>query len=555
MRAVRYRITGLALDPGVVDDRHQLAAALARILGVGTTEVRSPVVVKHSLDARRRPARHIYSLEVDVPDVVTPRPRPPRGAHVTVVGRDTRPAALRASGVLVDAPSLGSLPPDFKPVVVGAGPAGLFAALALARLGAPPLLLERGGPVEERAINVARLESEGVLEPESNLLFGEGGAGAFSDGKIYTRTRNPQVSSVLKEFVELGADPRILIDARPHIGSDVLIGIIAAFRGRLQALGVEIRYHARVDGLLKSGKSVIGVRLADGEEIRRAPVVMAPGHSARDTFAFLAEAGVPMEPWSTALGVRIEHPQSMIDRIQYKSSNPRAEGLPPADYHLAWHGRRGRGSYTFCMCPGGRIVAATNLPGRVVTNGTATSRRGGMYANSAVVVQVRPEDYAPYGDLSDPLVGFAFQDVWEQKAYELGGGGFRAPAQRVSDYLDARPSGSPLETSYELGTTPANLRDCLPEEVANAIAQSLASFGRRLRGFDGPLGVLVGVESRTSSPVRVLRDDDCRALGVPGLYPIGEGAGYAGGIVSAAVDGIRAAEAMVKGARLRVASD
>ena len=555
MRAVRYRITGLALDPSVIEDQRQLAAALARIFGVAATEVRNPVVIKHSLDARRRPARHIYSLEVDVPDALTPRPRPPRGANVRLVDRDTKPAALRASGVLVDAASVGSLPPSFRPVVVGAGPAGMFAALALARLGTPPLLLERGGPIEERAQNVERLNRERELEPESNLLFGEGGAGAFSDGKIYTRTRNPQVSSVLKELVELGGDPRILVDARPHIGSDVLRKIIAAFRVRLQTLGVEIRYHARVEGLLKEGGAVIGVRLAGGEELRRAPVVMAPGHSARDTFAFMAAAGVPMEPWSTALGVRIEHPQSMIDRIQYKSARPRMEGLPPADYHLAWHGRSGRGSYTFCMCPGGRIVAATNLPGRVVTNGTATSRRDGQYANSAVVVQVRPEDYAPYGDLSDPLIGFKFQDVWEQKAFALGGGGFRAPAQKVTDYLDARPSSIELETSYELGTTPANLRDCLPEEVANAIAQSLASFGRRLRGFDGPLGVLVGVESRTSCPVRILRDDDCRALGIDGLYPIGEGAGYAGGIVSAAVDGIRAAELMVKRARIRVAAD
>ncbi|MCO4773450.1 MAG: hypothetical protein KDA24_25680 [Deltaproteobacteria bacterium] len=551
---MRYRITGLALAPHVVDDRRMLDAALAQILGVATTEIRNAVVIKHSLDARRRPARHVYSLEVDIPDEATPRPRAPRGANVRVVDEGTQPAALRASGVLADAPSIASLPEGFRPVVVGAGPAGLFAALALARLGAPPILLERGEAIEPRAEKVQKLWGEGELDPESNMLFGEGGAGAFSDGKIYTRTRNPQVSSVLKELVELGANPRILVDARPHIGADVLRRILSSFRGRLQGLGVELRYGAKVVGLLREGKAIVGVRLEGGEELRRAPVLMAPGHSARDTFAFLLEAGIPMEAWSTALGVRIEHPQQMIDRIQYKSSHPRRDGLPPADYHLAWHGRGGRGSYTFCNCPGGRIVSATNLPGHIVTNGLANSTRDGQYANSAVVVQVRPDDYLPYGSPEDPLIGFRFQDVWEEKAFALGGGGYRAPAQRVVDYLDARPSSSALETSYAPGTTPSNLRDCLPEPVADAIAQSLHSFGRRLRGFDGPMGVLVGVESRTSCPVRILRDDECRALDVEGFYPVGEGAGYAGGIVSAAVDGIRAAESMFKRAKARVAA-
>ena len=555
MPAVRYRITGLALLPDVVGDPRQLAAALSRILGVAANEIRNPVVIKHSLDARRRPARHVYSLEVDVPDAATPRPRPPRGANVRVVDEATQPAALRASGVLADAPVVASFPDDFRPVVVGAGPAGLFAALALARLGAPPIILERGEPIGPRADKVDALWERGELDPESNMLFGEGGAGAFSDGKIYTRTRNPQVSSVLKELVEMGASPGILVDARPHIGADVLQRILTSFRGRLASLGVEIRYQTKVTALLREERAIVGVRLEGGEELHRAPVLMAPGHSARDTFAFLHEAEIPMEAWSTALGVRIEHPQQMIDRIQYKSSHPRSNGLPPADYHLAWHGRGGRGSYTFCNCPGGRIVAATNLDGHIVTNGMANSRRDGAYANSAVVVQVRPGDYLPYGEEGDPLIGFAFQDVWEQKAFALGGGDYRAPAQRVVDFLEARPSTVELQTSYRPGTTPANLRDCLPESVANAIAQSLHSFGRRLRGFDGPLGVLVGVESRTSSPVRILRDEECRALDVAGFYPVGEGAGYAGGIVSAAVDGIRAAEAMVRHCRTRVAAD
>ena len=555
MPAVRYRITGLALSPTVVDDERQLEAALARILGVATTDVRQAVVIKHSLDARRRPARHVYSLEVDVPDAATPRPHPPRGANVRVVDDDTQPAALRATRVLADAPAVASFPSGFQPIVVGAGPAGLFAALALARLGAPPIVLDRGQPIVERVRSVERLWDEGELDPESNVLFGEGGAAAFSDGKIYTRTRSPQVSSVLKELVEMGANPRILVNARPHIGADVMRGVLANFRARLEGLGVSFRYGCRVVGLLRHGRSIVGVRIEGGEELRQAPVLMAPGHSARDTFQFLVDAGIPVESWSTALGVRIEHPQQLIDRIQYKSTRPRSDALPPADYHLAWHGRGGRGSYTFCNCPGGRIVSATNTPGHIVTNGMANARRDGRYANSAVVVQVRPEDYLPYGDPADPLIGFRFQDVWEKKAFALGGGEYRAPAQRVVDFLENRPSESHLETSYQPGTTPTDLRQCLPEPVADAIAQSLMSFGRRLRGFDGPLGVLVGVESRTSSPVRILRDEECRALDVDGFYPVGEGAGYAGGIVSAAVDGICAAEAMVARARARVAAE
>lgn len=550
---MRYRITGLALQPSVVEDSRQFAAALARILGVATTEVRAPVVIKHSLDARRRPARHIYSVEVDIPDAAEPRPRAPRGANVKLVDEDTAPAALRAPGVLADASELASLPDSFRPVVIGGGPAGLFGALALARLGAPPILLERGQRIEERASAVERLWERGELDPESNMLFGEGGAGAFSDGKIYTRTRNPQVSSVLKELVELGAQPRILVDARPHMGADVLKRVLSALRTRLLDLGVEVRHGARVTGLLREGKAIVGVRVGD-EELRRAPVLLAAGHSARDTFRFLADADVPMEAWSTAMGVRIEHPQEMIDRIQYKQSHARAAGLPPADYHLAWHGRGGRGSYTFCMCPGGRIVPATSTPGHLVTNGMAEAARDGRFANSAIVVQVRPGDYADHGAPDDPLRGFAFQDAWEQRAFALGGGHFLAPAQRVVDFLEDRPSHGELETSYRPGVTSANLRACLPEPVADAIGASLVSFGRRLRGFDGPLGVLVGLESRTSSPVRLLRDDDCRSLGLEGLYPVGEGAGYAGGIISAAVDGIRAAEAMIKRARTRVAS-
>jgi uncharacterized protein len=552
---MRYRLTGLALDPHIVEDPRQLADVLARILGLMPTEVVDAVVIKHSLDARRRPARHIWSLECDVADGAEVRSRPPRGANVRALAEGSSTSEPPSGDAPVSAPAGQTLPPAFRPIVIGAGPAGLFACLALARLGAKPLLLERGQPVDRRTKDVEAYWEDGTLDPESNVLFGEGGAGTFSDGKIYTRSRNPAVAGVLKELVDLGVPSRILIEARPHIGADRLRRLLLSLRGQLTDLGVEIRFGACVTDLLRDGDQVTGVVLADGEEIRRGPVMMAAGQSARDAFAMMQRAGVPMEPWSSAIGVRIEHSQAFIDRAQYKVAHARVRGLPPADYHLAWHGRRSRGSYTFCMCPGGRIIGASNIEGQVVTNGMALSDRGGQWANSALVVQVRPEDYAPYGKVDDPLIGFHFQDTWEKRAAELGGGGFKAPAQWVNDFLDGRPSERPVETTYKPGTTPSDLRKCLPEAVSGALGEALMAFGRRLRGFDGSEGRLIGVETRTSCPVRIQRDEECRAWGLKGFYPVGEGAGYAGGIVSAAVDGLRAAEWMVKHASTHVAGD
>jgi len=544
---MRYRITGLALPESVAEDPRQLAEVLARALGVETTDLVTPEIVKHSLDARRRPARHIWSVEVNVTDGIQVHSRPPRGVHVKLLDSESTPSARYAPGVHSDAQQ-GAWPATaLQPIVVGAGPAGMFAALALARLGSPPIVLERGEPMELRERRVEEFWDGADPNPESNVLFGEGGSCAFSDGKIYTRTRDHLVSSVLRELVECGAPSRILIESRPHIGSEVLRDLIIAMRGRLEELGVEFRYGAQVCELLKEGKSVIGVRLADGEELMRSPVILASGHSAVDTFEMMAAAGVPLEAWPTAIGLRIEHQQSFIDYSQYKTEHAGGSRLPPAEYHLAFHGDDGRGVYSFCMCPGGRTICVSNHSDRLVTNGTALSARGSSVASSGVVVQVRPEDYSPFGDpRTNPLAGFDFLAHWERLAFEMGGGGFVAPAQRVSDFIDGRMGLDPIDTSYRMGTKSANLRDCLPTPVGNGIAQALVSFGRRMRGFDGPSAVLLGVETRTSCPVRVLRDTEGRAQDFEGLYPAGEGAGYAGGIVSAAMDGIRVAEWCIK---------
>jgi uncharacterized FAD-dependent dehydrogenase len=542
---MRYRLTGLALDPSAAADPLQLRELVARALGVSRSELVDVAVVRQSLDARRKPARHVFSVEATVSPGALPRLRPPRGSAVT---RLDGPAAPASTG-----PTVGTttLPPSFRPVVVGAGPAGLFTALTLARLGAPPLVLERGGPIEERPRRVLAIDQDGLLDPEDNYLFGEGGAAVFTDGKIYTRTRSPQVTAVVQELVALGAPPRILVDARPHIGSDLLPGVIRNFHQRLRDLGVDLRTGCRVDGLLREGATVVGVRTASGEEVPRTPVFLATGHSARDVLEMLAAEAVPMEPWATAIGLRIEHPQRWVDRLQYKGSEVRAPGVPPADYHLAHHGRDGRGVYTFCMCPGGRVVAATHRRDRVVTNGAATADRGGPLANAAVVVQVRVMDYQEHGDLRDPLVGVRFLDHWERRAAELGGGDLKAPIQRVQDFIAGRPSSEAPPSSWTPGTTPSDLRSCLPTAVADDLAEAISAFGRRMRGFDGPHGALLGVETRTSSPIRILRDDLGCALGVPGLHPVGEGAGHAGGIVSSAVDGIRSAELAVAAARGR----
>ncbi|MBN1336324.1 MAG: FAD-dependent monooxygenase [Deltaproteobacteria bacterium] len=516
-------------DPGV---------CVAVRLGVDPTDVVCLTVVRRALDARHRRPRTVLNCKVELgilEEAVLAR-------KIPGVRRFTTRDEARVGGL---APAIvrRSWPASLRPIVVGAGPAGLFAALVLAEAGAEPLLLERGDPVEARRSRVARYWREGVVDPESNVLYGEGGAGTWSDGKLHTRRRDAEVGEVLARLVRCGADPSILEEARPHLGTDRLRGILQSLRNQLLAQGAQIRFRARVDGLLVDAGRCVGVRLATGEEIVRGPVVVATGHSARDAFGWLLRAGLAAEVRPMAVGVRIEHPRVLVDRALHGRHH---RDLPAADYRLVCPPREARAAWSFCMCPGGLVVPVSPESGRVVLNGMSLSTRGSRWSNAALVVPVGPEDYPG----SDPLAGVRFQDALEQRAWDLGGGGFRAPAQRVSDFLAGRPSRDLPRTSHPRGATPVDLHDLLPPVVAQSLAQAIRAFCKRIEGFAGPDVVLLAPESRTTSPVRFPRGPDGQAVGLPGVWPAGEGTGHAGGIVSAAIDGLRAARAIDRWVRI-----
>lgn len=530
---IRLTEITLALD----HSQEALRAAIVARLGIPDEALRSITVFKRSYDARKKNSiiSFVYILDLHVDGEAALLKRFAADQHIRVAP-DTNYYPV------VSAPPSHSE----RPLIVGFGPCGLFAALILAQMGFRPIVLERGRDVRRRTKDTWALWRKNILDTESNVQFGEGGAGLFSDGKLYSQIKDPKFygRKVMHEFVRAGAPDEILYVNKPHIGTFRLTGVVAQMREEIIALGGEVRFESKVTGLLRSDGRVQGLSLHNGEVLNSRYVVLALGHSARDTFRMLHEAGVFIEPKPFAIGFRIEHPQSQIDRVRL-GKYAGHEMLGAADYKLIHHAKNGRAVYSFCMCPGGTVVAATSETARVVTNGMSQYSRNEHNANAGIVVGINPEQDFP----GDPLAGIALQEALESHAYILGGEDYCAPAQLVGDFIRHRPSSQlgDVVPSYQPGVRLGELDTALPDYAVRAIREALPAFGKQIRGFDRDDAVLTGVETRTSSPIRITRDAlSLQSLNTRGLYPAGEGAGYAGGILSAGVDGIKVAEALAK---------
>ena len=546
------RLTELKLP--LDHDEAALPALIVKTLGITPADLASHHIHKRSYDARKQKLLLVYIAHVTLSS--------PALEEQLIAQFAGHPHIGRAPDLAYYPPTQASLATEalaIRPVVIGFGPCGIFAALLLAQMGFKPIVLERGKKVRERTKDTWGLWRKQVLHPESNVQFGEGGAGTFSDGKLWSQIKDPRHlgRKVMLEFVKAGAPEEILLVSKPHIGTFKLVKVVEHMREQIEALGGEIRFQQRVSDVEiehnADGQHIRGLtvdNLADGSryELRADHVVLAPGHSARDTFAMLHERGVFMEAKPFSIGFRIEHPQGLIDRARLgqHAGHPL---LGAADYKLVHHAANGRSVYSFCMCPGGTVVAATSEVGRVVTNGMSQYSRNERNANAGIVVGIAPADFvegAMAGQTVHPLAGIAFQRQLESNAYTLGGSSYEAPGQLVGDFLAARASttlGS-VEPSYKPGVHLTDLAGALPGYAIAAMREALPAFGKKIKGFDMPDAVLTGVETRTSSPLRITRGDDFQSLNVKGLYPAGEGASYAGGILSAGVDGIEVAEAV-----------
>jgi uncharacterized FAD-dependent dehydrogenase len=511
-----------------------IKVAILEKLGIDADDLLAYRIARRGYDARKTSAiKLVYTVDVTLNKADAVRARHERDPHITIAPDTGYRFVAHAPTPLVS-----------RPVIIGMGPCGFMAGLLLAQMGFRPIILERGKAVRQRTKDTWGLWRKRVLNPESNVQFGEGGAGTFSDGKLYSQIKDPRHlgRKVLEEFVKAGAPQEILYVSKPHIGTFRLVSMVEKIRASIESLGGEIRFECRVDDVDIQDHRIVGLRLAGGEYLVADHVILAVGHSARDTFQMLYGRGVYIEAKPFSVGFRIEHPQSMIDRCRFgpNAGNPL---LGAADYKLVHHCRNGRSVYSFCMCPGGTVVAATSEPGLVVTNGMSQYSRNERNANSGIVVGIEPEKDFP----GHPLAGIELQRIWESRAFELGGGNYDAPAQLVGDFLAGKPStqcGSVLP-SYHPGVHLTDLNTALPDYAITAIHEALPAFDKQIKGFAMHDAVLTGVETRTSSPVRIKRDNaSYQSINTRGLYPAGEGAGYAGGILSAAIDGIEVAEAV-----------